>query len=218
MFFLFNYILGKFNWNEDISIEYNYAKILFPLFIKIGGKKIMKLLVVRHGRTDWNDQGKIQGCADIELNQTGINQAKETAKKLQNEKIDLIIASPLIRTKQTAQIINEGRNIDIIYDERVRERDFGEFEGLKRDEFDYFGYWTYSKNYKYEKAENIQDFFKRIFGFLDDIKEKYKDKTVLLVSHAGVSTAIKYYFEELPKENEMTSGRLNNCEVREYYL
>lgn len=176
----------------------------------------MRLLIVRHGRTDWNDQGKIQGCADIELNETGINQAKETAKKLENEKIDLIIASPLIRTKQTAEIINEGRNIDIIYDKRLLERDFGEFEGLNKNEFDYESFWTYSKNLKYEKAENIQDFFKREFDFLDDIKEKYKNKTVLLVSHAGVSTAIKYYFEGLPKENEMTSGRLNNCEVREY--
>jgi len=178
----------------------------------------MKLLVVRHGRTDWNDLGKIQGCADTELNETGINQAKETAKLLKNENIDLIISSPLTRTKQTAGIINEGRNIDIIYDERIKERDFGEFEGLKKDEFDYQGFWTYSKNLKYEKAENIQDFFNRTFNFLDEIKEKYKDKTVLLVIHGGVSTVVNSYFEGFPKENEQTRGALKNCEVKEFYL
>lgn len=178
----------------------------------------MRLLVVRHGRTDWNELGKIQGCADIELNEVGRNQARETGEKLKNEKIDLIISSPLIRTKQTAGIINEGRNIDIIYDERIKERDFGEFEGYKRDEFDYPSFWTYSKNLKYKKAENIQDFFGRTFNFLDEIKEKYKDKTVLLVIHGGVSTAIKYYFEGLPKENEPTSGALKNCEVKEYLM
>lgn len=178
----------------------------------------MKLLMVRHGRTDWNDLKKIQGCVDIGLNETGRNQAKETAKLLENENIDLIISSPLIRTKQTAEIINEGRNINIIYDERLKERDFGEFEGLTKKDFDYESFWTYSKNLKYEKAENIQEFFKREFEFLDEVKEKYKDKTILLVTHAGVTTAINSYFEGLPKENEMTKGRLNNCEVKEFIL
>lgn len=178
----------------------------------------MRLLVVRHGRTDWNDLKKVQGLADIELNETGKMQAKEVGKSLENEKIDLIICSPLKRTRQTANIINEGKNIDIIYDERIKERDFGEFEGLNRKEFDYLGYWTYSKNYKYENAENIQVFFKRIFDFLNDIKEKYKDKTVLLVIHGGVSVAINAYFEGLPKENEPTKNALQNCQVKEFKL
>lgn len=178
----------------------------------------MRLLVVRHGRTNWNDLKKVQGLADIDLNETGINQAKESAQKLEKEDIDLIICSPLKRTRQTASIINEGRNIDIIFDERVRERDFGEFEGFNRADFDYDSFWTYSKNLRYEKAENIQDFFKRIFLFLDDIKEKYKDKTVLLVIHGGVSVAINSYFEGLPKEDEPTRNALQNCEIKEFTL
>ena len=178
----------------------------------------MRLLVVRHGRTDWNDLKKVQGLADIELNETGKMQAKEVAKSLEDENIDLIICSPLKRTRQTASIINEEKNIDIIYDDRIKERDFGEFEGLNRNEFDYFGYWTYSKNYQYKKAENIQDFFKRIFGFLDDIKQKYKDKTVLLVIHGGVSVAINSYFEGHPKDDEPTKNALQNCQVKEFKL
>lgn len=81
----------------------------------------MKLLVVRHGRTDWNDLKKIQGAADIELNEEGIKQAEEVSKKLANEKIDLIISSPLKRTRKTSEIINKERNINIIYDDRIKE-------------------------------------------------------------------------------------------------
>ena len=116
----------------------------------------MRLLVVRHGRTDWNDLKKVQGLADIELNETGKMQAKEVAKSLEDENIDLIICSPLKRTRQTASIINEEKNIDIIYDDRIKERDFGEFEGMSNTEFDYEAFWSYKQNLQYQKAENIR--------------------------------------------------------------
>ena len=178
----------------------------------------MKLLVVRHGRTDWNDMHKVQGIADIELNEKGKEQARQTAEILKDKKIDLIICSPLIRTRQTAEIINEDRNIEIIYDKRIQERDFGEFEGLNKDIFGFYDFWTYNKNIKYEKAENVQDFFKRIYTFLDEIKEIHKGKNVLLVLHGGVSVALDSYFNGLPPENEPTSNAMKNCEVREYEL
>lgn len=176
----------------------------------------MSVFVVRHGRTDWNDLDKVQGTADIPLNEVGINQAKETKELLKEEKIDMIISSPLIRARQTAQIINEEKNLEIIYDQRIRERDFGEFEGFDKKEFDFKDFWTYSKNLKFEKAENIQDFFKRIFAFLDTIKENYQDKNVLLVIHGGVSVAVNAYFEGIPPENTPTKGALKNCQVRKY--
>ena len=91
----------------------------------------MKIYVTRHGQTDWNVQGKTQGRADIELNEVGIKQAKQTKEELKNIDIDLIICSPLKRAKKTAEIINEGRNIPIIFDDQIIERNFGEFEGEK---------------------------------------------------------------------------------------
>ena len=176
----------------------------------------MSLLVVRHGRTDWNDQDKVQGIADIPLNSAGIEQAEKTREILKNEKIDLIICSPLTRTRQTAGIINQERNIEILYDERIKERDFGEFEGLNKQIFNFKDFWTYSKNLQYEKAENIQKFFKRIYNLLDEVKEKYCDKNVLLVIHGGVSVVVNAYFEGMPLENEPTKGVLKNCEVKKY--
>lgn len=92
----------------------------------------MEILLTRHGQTEWNVLGKVQGRADIELNEKGIQQAEETGEALKNEKIDLIICSPLKRAKQTADIICKNRKIPIIYDEDVIERDFGEFEGINK--------------------------------------------------------------------------------------
>ena len=97
----------------------------------------MEILLTRHGQTDWNVLKKVQGKADIELNKKGIEQAEATRDTLKNEKIDLILCSPLKRAKQTADIINQERNIPIIIDERVSERDFGEFEGMPNTDFDF---------------------------------------------------------------------------------
>lgn len=79
----------------------------------------MEILLTRHGQTDWNLLKKVQGKADIELNEKGIQQAETTRDFLKEKSIDLILCSPLKRAIQTAEIINQGRNIRIIIDERV---------------------------------------------------------------------------------------------------
>lgn len=95
----------------------------------------MRLLLTRHGQTDWNVKGKIQGLTDIELNETGIKQAEDTREKLLNENIDVIISSPLKRARKTAEIIAKGRNIPLLIDPRITERCFGKFEGKTAQEF-----------------------------------------------------------------------------------
>lgn len=172
------------------------------------------LYVTRHGETDWNLYGKVQGKADILLNSKGIEQAKQTMKKLKQESIDLIICSPLIRARQTARIINSERIFPIILDERISERDFGEMEGMSKDNFDFQAFWNYDKNITYEKAENIKEFFNRIFLFLDEIKKKYKNKNILLVTHGGVSIAINCYFNGVPESGACLPLCIKNCEVK----
>ena len=175
----------------------------------------MKIYVTRHGQTDWNVQGKTQGRADIELNEVGIKQAKQTKEELKNVDIDLIICSPLKRAKQTAEIINEGRNIQIIFDNQIIERNFGEFEG-KKIKFDEF--WDYNAHPRYQRAETIQEIISRISNFLDKIKEEYKDKNVLLVTHGGVSIAINCYFKGIPEDGKLINYCLHNCEVQEFEI
>lgn len=178
----------------------------------------MNIIIVRHGQTDFNLERKLQGITDNKLNETGKEQALITKEKLKKEEIDLIICSPLIRAKETANIINEGRNLKIIYDDRLIERDFGEFEGEYIKNYNVDEFWSYNTNKEYKKAENIRVFLKRIYNFLDDIKEKYKEKNILLVAHAGVSVAVKCYFDGIPKDDKLVEIRLKNCEFAKYEL
>ena len=172
------------------------------------------LFITRHGETDWNLYGKVQGKADILLNNRGIEQAKETMSILKEESIDFIICSPLKRAIQTAEIINAEKNVPIIFEERISERDFGEFEGMSKNDFDFQAFWNYEKNVTYEKAENIKVFFNRIFLFLEDIKKKYKDKNILLVTHGGVSIAVNSFFNGIPQNGECLPLCIKNCEVK----
>lgn len=176
------------------------------------------IYITRHGQTDWNVQKKVMGKWDEPLNNTGINQAYETKNYLYNKDIDLIICSPLLRAKQTAEIINEDRNLPIIYDDRIAERDFGEFEGMQTSNFDFNSYWNYYKNEQYRQAENIQVFFDRIYNFLNDIVKKYSDKNVLIVAHGGVSIPVTCFFnEKIPTGSLIEAGLvLGNCQVLTY--
>lgn len=177
----------------------------------------MSIYITRHGQTDWNVEHKVQGKADIELNSRGIEQAGKTRENLSKEKIDLIICSPLQRAKQTAEVINSERYIPIIFDERISERDVGEFEGRKQEDFDFKRFWSYKSDIKYEKAENIKEFFSRIYAFLDDIKSQYSGKNILLVSHGGVSIPVNCYFNGIPENDELLLKLvLENCEYSKY--
>lgn len=166
----------------------------------------MKLFVVRHGQTDWNLERKLQGQVDTELNENGVKQANELKSDIKNQdyKIDLIIASPLKRTKKTAEIISDGK-IDIIYSDKIIERGFGELEGIKIDRQDKDTMNSlYDLNYKgkYKKLEPLKDLCNRTFNFLDEIKEKYHDKNIMLVTHGGTIRAINAYFNGIPENRE----------------
>ena len=178
----------------------------------------MKLYVVRHGQTEWNVLKKMQGSADIPLNERGIEQAEQTKSNLERKNFDMIFCSPLIRAKQTADVINSDKNLNIIFDDRLRERNYGEFEGTSKSSFNYNDFWAYNKNLNYEKAENVQVFFKRIYDFLDEIKDKYQDKNILIICHAGVLKAIECYANGMMKDEDIGPFLPDNASVLEYDL
>ena len=175
----------------------------------------MKILVTRHGQTDWNVEKRIQGRTDIELNNKGIEQAYQTKENLENEKIDLIICSPLKRAKQTADIINKDRNIPIIYDERLLEICYGENEGRLHDDFDYDGFWSIVNTHEYKDAENVNKFIQRVHNFLNDLKNR-KEENILIGTHNGVCRAINTYFNGIPNDNNIIDLGIKNCEVVKY--
>ena len=183
----------------------------------------MKIYVIRHGQTDWNVAGKCQGMTDIELNNTGIEQAKKASEQFKNYKIDLIICSPLKRTRKTAEIINEATKCNIIIDERLIERGCGEVEGTTKEEWpgivdneDIDIINNYYLNWNKKDIEPIQTICKRVWNLLDEIQEKYKDKNVLLVTHGGTCRAINAYFNGIGENGHVQSAHIKNCEIREF--
>lgn len=97
---------------------------------------MINIYLVRHGETDWNNQGIYQGWSDIPLNANGLRQAKECAHALESVVFDRIITSDLVRARVTAETILGEREIPFIVDDRLREINFGEWEGLTYDEID----------------------------------------------------------------------------------
>lgn len=90
----------------------------------------MRIYLIRHGQTDWNAQGKIQGSTDIELNETGRWQAACLARGMERRPVGQIFSSRLKRALETAQIIGDSQGVKVETVEGLREVDFGEWEGL----------------------------------------------------------------------------------------
>ena len=174
----------------------------------------MKLYVTRHGETTWNVEWKVSGITDVELTSRGISQAESVGEALEKEKIDIIFVSPLKRARHTAEIINAKCKAPIIIDPRLTEQDYGIYEGTHRKNE---GFLNNKRQFafKYPGGESMFQVAYRVYGLLEEIKEKYKGKNVLLVTHGGVCRVIKTYFEDMTNEEyfEFSQG---NCEIRKY--
>ena len=170
------------------------------------------IYIIRHGQTDWNVEGRNQGRTDIELNETGIKQAEETAKKLEGKNFDMVFSSPLKRAYKTAQIIWNG---EIIPDERLIERCNGDLEGKLKSEYEELVDFA-DPNENRHGVESLTNFRNRITNFFDDILKKYPGKDILVVTHAGISIYAKCYFEGEPADGNYSKYKLKNCEVLQY--
>ncbi len=174
----------------------------------------MKVYIVRHGEVPHNAL-KQYNNENEDLNENGIKQANELKEKIKNINYDIIISSPLLRAKHTAQIINVN-NKKILINDKLKERDPGDLSGkpltvTNRDE-----YWNYNTTIRYGTSENIREFFKRIYNFLEDLK-KEDYESVLIVAHSGVSKAFNGYFEGI-KDGMFLDRGLKNCEIKEYEI
>lgn len=212
-------LFRKYFYNYKYENVEKNIKLDIILIINIGGMIGMKIYYVRHGQTDLNLAKKMQGGGtEKELNETGISQAYNTKKELENVKYNLVICSPMKRAKQTAEIINEGRDIPIITDERIRERKLGDYEGRDVTKEMENNIWDYKLNYNIPNGENLHDFEKRINEFFDDIKEKYHDKTILIVAHGGIAKVIKSHLYGMPESQNLAEISMNNCEIIEFEI
>ena len=174
----------------------------------------MKVYIVRHGEVPHNVL-KQYNSTDKDLNEVGVLQANALKEKIKELNYDIVISSPLIRARHTASIINV-HNKEVIIDERIKERSPGDLSGkslavTNREEF-----WNYNTKIQYGTSEDIKEFFRRVYDFLDELKKK-EYSSVLVVAHSGVSKAFSAYFEGLGDGLFLNRG-LKNCEIKEYEL
>ena len=177
----------------------------------------MKLYIVRHGETVENANNCLVGRINSSLTENGILQAKQIKEILSKKDIDLIVSSPLDRCKQTALIISDNK-IPVIYSDSLLGRDHGEFTGMPRDSINYDEYWNYNKNMHYEKAENIRDLFNRVEKLVIELKEKFSDKNIIIVTHSGIMRILYYYFNGIPDDGLLGEITIKNCDIFEYDL
>ena len=164
------------------------------------------------------NQDRRLSCGDqARLNETGIQQAKAAAEFLEDVPYDFVLSSPYSRARGTAEIANRDR-APILTDDRLVERDAGVLDGRRFEEIDLSGFFNYYKNIEYEGAENLQDFCKRVWGFLDEIKETRRDKSILLVTHNIVIRAIKAYILGIPEDGDIGTYGIKNGDIEAYTL
>ena len=134
------------------------------------------LLLVRHGETDWNADGRLQGQTDRPLSDYGRRQARKLAGELEGEELEAIYSSDLARARETAEIVGERLGLPVELDPELREKDWGTWEGLtavERDRVEFVG-------------ESTQAHQERILGALRRIAERHpRDCRVLVVTHGG---------------------------------
>lgn len=174
----------------------------------------MKVYIIRHGEVLHN-RLKIYDSSDEELTDLGIAQAEVAKDKLKDVSFDVIYASPLKRTRQTAHLVNEN-HYPIIFDERLRERICGNLSGKPLSFTNREEYWNYYSLINYAGEETMKDFFTRVFSFIEDLK-KENFQQVLVVLHSGVSKAFSAYFEGIQDGLFLNRG-LKNCEIKVYNL
>lgn len=160
-----------------------------------------KVYIVRHGETEWNVAGKMQGCKDSNLTPLGVEQAKWLGERLRDKHIDRIYSSPLYRARHTAELIKGERDIEILDEHDLRELELGEWEGLRKcdvekmDKHNMLNFWENTEDFNPPNgAESFYELVDRAYNVIMKLVRENKDKTILIVSH---TITIKSFMAEL---------------------
>ena len=152
----------------------------------------MKIYIVRHGKTKWIEEGRTQGRRQNRLNEVGILAVEETAEALKNKKFDIIYSSPLMRTMQSARIINKYHNVNIIKDERLTEVDQGVFTGKIWAKLTDEEKKIKSEKNKAYGMESLDEIEARVRDFYEEVLKNSCCDSILIVSHGNICTMLEY--------------------------
>ena len=160
-----------------------------------------RILLARHGETDWNRVGRWQGHADPPLNDAGRGQAAELAERLAGDGIAAIYSSDLRRASQTAHVVADRLGLAVIEDAGLREIDVGSWSGFTRAEVERRfpeGYARWLDGEIGHDGETREELTERVVGAVERIAAAHPDDTILVVTHGGAIRALRRYADGDP--------------------
>lgn len=175
----------------------------------------MKLIIVRHGESQENSEGVLQGLLPGNLSEKGMKQANETGKMLAGENIDVVYSSPLGRCRETTEHILPylKPDVPVNYDDLLRERDFGKLSGVKRDTINFEMLDQDNEQNRANGVETLEEIRKRILAFLQRIQQKHSDQTVLAISHSNPIRVLLGELMHMTYEEVLQTIRVKNASV-----
>lgn len=157
---------------------------------------MIRIILLRHGETTWNIEGRYQGQEDTPLSERGKRQGEKAALALKDIPIDRAISSPLSRSYETCRMAAEYHHLTVAKDERLTEISHGLWEGIHADEIEArypkeFHLWhTHPEQVQMPEGECLEDVRKRVRQAFDEYAARYDGETVLVAAHDAVNKAI----------------------------
>jgi probable phosphoglycerate mutase len=181
------------------------------------------LVLIRHGETSWNAEGRVQGQTDVPLSDVGHAQARALADALGDERFAAIYSSDLLRVRQTADPVARRLGLPVRLDERLRERHYGMFETLTYAEVkvrfpeEYARFRAHDPEFDFRGGEALRGFFERSVRCLAEIAGRHAGEDVLVFTHGGVLDMAFRHANRLglaaKRDFEIPNAALNRIEI-----
>ena len=161
--------------------------------------KETEIILIRHGETEWNSQKRMQGHSNSDLSEVGRGQIQALGELMKNVSFDHIYSSDSLRTRQTAEAITQYSGHTLQFDQRIREKNLGVFEGLTSTEAKerhpeiYRLFKTAGANYVIDEGESTQQLLERALEFIEEIRLRHPQERVVMVTHGGVVRVLMKY-------------------------
>lgn len=180
----------------------------------------MNIYILRHGTTVWNETGRIQGRRNNRLSKQGKLLVEQTALENKDKKFDIIYASPIMRTMQTANIFNKYHNLKIVKEPELLEIDEGDFTGKFKKNLSAKELKLLTDRDKKCKMESWYDAFLRVEKYVKYLKQNCKYNDVVLVTHDFIATCLEYALKGQHEtfENYVYFKNFKNAELRKYVI
>lgn len=176
-----------------------------------------RIVLIRHGETEWNRLGRFQGRTDVPLNQEGLEQADRLAQRLKEAPLTKIYTSPLSRARKTAEIVNDYHGVEVILQEGLTEVDHGHWTGMFKSQViemdgERYKIWLARPDtLVMPEGESLAEVYQRSVGAIQKIVESSVDEAILVCSHDAVNKVLLCHFFGLELSSFWKFKQGNGC-------